>query len=104
MSYFKTATIVVASGLAIFATKAHAQDAQETQNTEQAVTTTINEATDTQTDRMVRVVAPDGTVFYNRYMPIDELTPVETDFETVDRVDVIYEGRRFTNRIVKPSS
>jgi len=53
---------------------------------------------------MVAVEGPDGRIYYNRFIAIEDLPDPELDLRVIDTVDVIYQGTTFKNKIVEETN
>lgn len=106
MTQLKTLTILTASTLALFTTNAYADDKKPAAEAPKAaVTTTANTTVLASVrDSMIPVEGPDGQIYYNQFVPIDDLRDVSFDAEPVDSYRVEYEGRTYINRIMKETS
>lgn len=133
MTYLKSTTIIAFSAALIFAADAHAQSydddaaSLQTPQVEQEKTTdtimqkdsgdlanltNIDDADITKIkvkapydpDRFVPVTAPDGTVYFNRFMARDDYQQGQSETEVTGRYYIKYDGVRYLNRILEPTS
>lgn len=133
MTYLKLITITAVSAAVIFAADAHAQNydaekaspktSQVTQEmkadnamredsrrsadlsaTDDADITKIKVKAPYDPDRFVPVTAPDGTVYYNRFMARDDYQQGQSETEVTGRYYIKYDGVRYLNRILEPTS
>lgn len=105
MTNLKITSILVASSVLLFAETALAgeKNAPETYKTKAVkVTATANtKVLSTRTENLIPVKAQDGEIFYNQLVDYDDLPDVELEAEVVDTYEVTYEGRTYTNKVMK---
>lgn len=105
MSNFKIATILSATALILVAEGAIAGEmkAQDTaDNNAVSVTQTANtRVLSASTEGLIAVRDADGNLYYNQIVPVEDLQDVELDAEVLDTFTYVYEGRVYTNKIVK---
>jgi hypothetical protein len=98
MSNFKIIAILSASAALLAAETALADEAKAD------VTVQANENAvqpEVMSDNITVVRDENGNVFYNQIVEIEDLQEVELDAEVVDTFTYEYQGRTYTNKIVR---
>ena len=98
MSNFKIIAILSASAALLAAETALADE------TKADVTVQANENAvqpEVMSDNITVVRDENGNVFYNQIVEIEDLQEVELDAEVVDTFTYEYQGRTYTNKIVR---
>ncbi len=105
MSNFKIVTILSAAAVLLVAEgaiagemKTQASAAESTISVTQTANTRVLSAPN---EGLIAVRDADGNLFYNQIVPVEDLQDVELDAEVVDTFTYEYQGRVYTNKIVK---
>lgn len=99
MTYVKTFAILGVAAGALYASPVLASDTKPAETT---VTKTENTEVlaAVETANLIPVRNDKGEVFYNHYVPREDLHDVSIDHEVVDTYTYEYKGRLYTNKIV----
>lgn len=113
--FIKTSALAIAASFAL-ASAAHAGDTESEKAEMKADTPTQSQTTTLRIDvenevrgalergELIAVEGPDGRIYYNRYIAVEDLPDPELDIRVIDTIDINYGGQTFTNRIVEETN
>lgn len=98
MSNFKIIAVLTASASLLAAETSLADEAKA--DTQVKATENVVQP-EVMADNVTVVRDAEGNIYYNQFVEIDELQDVDLDATVVDTFTYEYEGRVYTNKIVK---